>query len=596
MSGLLGDILTNSQALQNRSTSLRVIGTNIANVNNTSYARQTVQTSTVSGPGGVSYTFSRITSTRDSILDRQVTEETSQTGAADALAKLYGDIYSLSSESLNGSYGASLKTAQTEGSGITGGLTSFFNAWSAYAASPKGTGNANAVYTAAQELASRLNEADKGLTDLQKTENDKLDSTLKEANDLLSSIAQYNRQIVTMEARNPGSSSALKDERQAAMENLAKIVNYDSQTESNGTVTITLASGDSANPQTLVSGSNAGTLSVAKNAQGGYTGLQATYGSATQSFKASGGSLSVLDPKVTSAAIESVRSQLDAVAGQLIDSVNSIYYATKDGALDTPVENANPLLASIADYNEQIVAMEAEEPGSSTALQAERQTAMDSLAKIVKFDSQAQADGSVTITLATGDSANPQTLVSGATAGTLAARTNADGSFAGLEATFGGATKSLDLNVLNTSVTSGFTFFSGTDAGSIDLTLSSYSQLTAASADDASGGNSVALAMSKLAEKSFSTASGALISGTLTESAATIATDAATNYASASEASSAQSEVLDMVKNSRDTATGTSTDEEMSNLIREQHAFQASARILSTLDNLLDIVTTRLGS
>jgi flagellar hook-associated protein 1 FlgK len=595
MSGLLGDILSNSQALSNRSTSLRAIGTNIANVNNTAYSRQTVQTSTVSGPGGVSYTFSRITSTRDSILDRQVTEETSQNGAADALAKLYGDIYSLSSESLNGSYGASLATAQTEGSGVTGAFTSFFNAWSAYAASPKGTGNANAVYTAAQELASRLNEADKDLTNLQKTENDKLDSTVKEANDLLSSIAEFNKQIVTMEARNPGSSSALKDERQAAMESLAKIVNFDSSTEANGTVTISLASGDSTNPQTLVSGSNAGALSVAKNAQGNYTGLQATFGSATQSFTASGGSLSVLDPKVTSAAIESVRGQIDALAGQLIDSVNSIYYATKTDPLEPSVGDANDLLSSIADYNEQIAAMEAETPGSSTALQAERQSAMDSLAKIVKFNSQAETDGTVTLTLDTGDSANPQTLVSGATAGTLAAVTNTDGSFAGISATFGGATRTFGSDVLDSSVTKGFSFFSGTDAGSIDISLSSYSQLTAASADDVAGGNSVALAMSKLAEKSFSGASARIV-GTMTESAATIATDAATNYSSASEASNAQSEVLDMVKNSRDTATGTSTDEEMSNLIREQHAFQASARILSTLDNLLDIVTTRLGS
>jgi len=185
--------------------------------------------------------------------------------------------------------------------------------------------------------------------------------------------------------------------------------------------------------------------------------------------------------------------------------------------------------------------------------------------------------------------------VAGATAGTLSAETDTDGGCAELQATFDGTTKSFGMSVLDSSVTDGFTFYSGTDAGSIDLSLSSYSELTAASADDLSGGNSVALAMSKLAEESF-TSDSARVSGTLTEAAASIATDAATNYSSASEASDAQSEVLDMVKSGRDTATGTSTDEEMSNLIREQHAFQASARILSTLDSLLDIVTTRLGS
>jgi flagellar hook-associated protein FlgK len=174
---------------------------------------------------------------------------------------------------------------------------------------------------------------------------------------------------------------------------------------------------------------------------GGYTGLQATFGSTTQSFKASGGSLSVLDPTVTSAAIEAVRSQLDAVAGQLIDSVNSVYYATQDGALDTPVEKANELLSSIANFNEEIVAMEAETPGSSTALQAERQAAMDELAKILKFESTTETDGSGDDHPCSDAYATSQTLVSGATAAPFPRR-RIRRRFLGLKATFDGTTKS----------------------------------------------------------------------------------------------------------------------------------------------------------
>lgn len=471
MSGLLGEILSNAQALNNRTTSLSVIGTNIGNVNSSTYARQKVETSSYSGPGGVVYTASRIVSSRDSIVDRQVVEETSQSGSADELASLYQSLNNVMSESLNGSMGATLATAEANGTGITGGLSRFFNAWSSYAATPNSSAAAGSVYTAAEELANRLNSADSDLTSLQDSKNSELDADVTDANSLLSSIAESNRNIVTMEARNPGSSASMKDEREAAMEKLAKLVNFDSTTESDGSVTITLASGDSATPQTLVSRGTAGSISVTKDASGAYTGLSATFGAATQDFTPSGGALSVLNPPTVSAAIEEVRSQLNALAGQISTSVNSAYSAS----------------------------------GVSS-------------------------------------------------------------------------------------------FFSGTTAGTLSLAVSSGSAIRAASSSESTGGNSVALAVSALADTKYSTSSGALVNGTLSGAAADIATSVAEKYNSASDTSDAQTEVLSMVKGNRDNITGSSTDEEMSDLIREQHAFQASARVLSIVDSLLETVTTRLGA
>lgn len=476
MGGLIGGILTTSDTLTRQTTSLSVIGDNIANVNNSDYARKTTETSSFSGAGGAVYTSTEIVSSRDSIADRQVVEETYQAGSLQAEENLYNSLNNVMAESLNGSLGTSLDTAEADGTGITGGLSTFFNAWSAYAASPNSSGAQSEVYTSAEELADRLNSASTALDDVQESMNDSLDGDISEANDLLDKIATLNSEIVAMEARDSGSASSLVDERQAALEDLAQITNFDSTTEADGSLTLTLTSSDGTT-STLVSGGNAATLSVTTDATTGeYTGIASTYNGSTSAISPTGGSLSVLNPTVTSAAIQTVRDQLDALANQLITSVNAIY-------------------------------------------------------------SQSSADGTAA-------------------------------------------------------------FFTGTGAADIALSsdITSSKDITAGYATGAEGSNDLANDMAAILDTDYSTANGDLIDGSLTDDAAQIATDVAAKLSSASDASEQQNELLSMVTTSRDNISGTSTDEELSNLIVTQHAYQASSRVLSTINTLLDLVTTRLGS
>jgi flagellar hook-associated protein 1 FlgK len=479
MSNLLGEILTSSNSLSSQSAKLSVISNNISNVDNSSYARESVETSSISGPGGVVYSESTITSARDAILDRQVIEETSTASSLDETESLYDDLNTVMSESLNGSLGASLDTAVSEGTGITGGISSFLNAWSAYAASPNDSSAQSEVYSTAQELVQRLNDASEALDEVQADENAALEDDVDSANTLLQKIADLNTQILSAQNRNDSSASELEDEREAAMEDLAGYIDYDYTTESNGTVTITVASGaDSSGTTTLVSGGTAGSIGIVSDTDGDYTGLSVTGAGSTtsSSFTATGGSLSVLDPSVTSATIEGIRDQLDALANQIVTSVNSIY-------------------------------------------------------------SETSTDGTAT-------------------------------------------------------------FFTGTTAADIAISssITDSTDITAGSATEASGGNSVALEISDLLDKDYSTESGDYIDGTLTEDAAGIATDISSELETATDASDTQDEVLSSVTETRDNVSGVSTDEELSDLIRTQHAYQSSARVLSTINTLLEIVTTRLGS
>ena len=57
-----------------------------------------------------------------------------------------------------------------------------------------------------------------------------------------------------------------------------------------------------------------------------------------------------------------------------------------------------------------------------------------------------------------------------------------------------------------------------------------------------------------------------------------------------------QSALVTQLENRRESISGVSLDEEMSNLIRFQHAYQAGARIINTIDAMLDTIINRMGA
>jgi flagellar hook-associated protein 1 FlgK len=50
------------------------------------------------------------------------------------------------------------------------------------------------------------------------------------------------------------------------------------------------------------------------------------------------------------------------------------------------------------------------------------------------------------------------------------------------------------------------------------------------------------------------------------------------------------------LQNRKDSVSGVSVDEEMATLIREQHAFNAASRLITTADELIDTVINRMGA
>jgi len=68
------------------------------------------------------------------------------------------------------------------------------------------------------------------------------------------------------------------------------------------------------------------------------------------------------------------------------------------------------------------------------------------------------------------------------------------------------------------------------------------------------------------------------------------------NEVAQAQRSEATAQVLtDNLKDRRESVSGVSLDEEMTNIIRFQRAYQASARAMSTTDEMLDTLINRVG-
>ncbi|MDI1247722.1 MAG: flagellar hook-associated protein FlgK [Lacunisphaera sp.] len=294
-----------------------------------------------------------------------------------------------------------------------------------------------------------------------------------------------------------------------------------------------------------------------------------------------------------------------------------------DAQISGDVATVNGLLQDIAGLNAQIGRVETSNPGSAVDLRDQRQARLEELAAKVPIEVRPAPNGQVQVVMK--DAANVDVLLvdratvtgpvtftgTGLTAGAPAtALSFASGSIHGALAARDGAVQQLrsDLNRLarqlvtavnaayNPSATAGADFFqpAGTGAGTIQVSAG----LTAAglrAGSGAAGDNSIALAVAAVAHRAFSTAGGDILDGTLGGFYSGAVSNLGQALATANSHVDNQTGVEKLVRAQRDAVSGVSLDEEMADLVKYQRAFQASSRVFSVIDELLDNVVNRMG-
>ncbi len=324
MSGLFASLNDSVSALTAQSRALEIAGKNLANVNNPNYSRERVLLGsrgtimTPQGPESMGVTALTLQSLRDSLLDQQVTYETSITAGYTAQQSAYQRAEAGLGENVDGTQNSS-GTSSTSDTGVGAAVDDFFNAFQSLAASPTDSGQRQTLLQSASILTDRLQQADQRLSQVTSDLNSQINTNVSGSNNLIASIAKLNDQIFRLEINNPGSAVDLRDQRQADLEQLAANLPVTTQNTASGQLQL-VAKDTNGNSVILVDGATVnGTLA--------FDGTKITGGTSGATLALSAGaiqgSLTARD-----GGVQTLRDNLDQLSAQLVASVNAAYNPT----------------------------------------------------------------------------------------------------------------------------------------------------------------------------------------------------------------------------------------------------------------------------
>jgi flagellar hook-associated protein 1 len=282
---------------------------------------------------------------------------------------------------------------------------------------------------------------------------------------------------------------------------------------------------------------------------------------------------------------QTLASTFNAVSSQMqtVQSQAGQQYATLTGSNGQVAQDAQ----GIATLNSQIA--QATQAGiSPNTLLDQRDSLLDDLSSLAQISVSTGSSGAVTVNF--GDASSP--LVSGTTVTWPQTLTSAAGGQLGSLLNMSSSTgpvgqfaSALD-NVANQVVSSvnalqpSSPFFSGTTAGTIAVSATAASVQTSSSS---TSGADLAQSIAKLAN------------GPADQAYASFVAQVGSGVQAAQSTQNTQQAVLTAVSNQRQSVSGVSLDEEMTNLIQYQQAYQASARVMNAINSTLDTLINSVG-
>ncbi|HEV2454242.1 MAG TPA: flagellar hook-associated protein FlgK [Verrucomicrobiae bacterium] len=316
--------------------------------------------------------------------------------------------------------------------------------------------------------------------------------------------------------------------------------------------------------------------------------------------------------------LASALNQMNAGLSQEKTSLNT--------SLSNDVNSANQLLSGIASLNQQISAAEFG-GGNANDLLDEQQKDLNNLAQLTDISTTSGADGTVNVsidgqalvsgskvldTLQTYDAGNGSlqvqtatggvslTLTGGSMKGTIDAR---DGALATLQNSVNTLASSLITQVnsiysggYSLAGTTGASFFTGSDASDIAVNsalVNDPSSFQASGSATATGDNTIALELADLGGAPQSNLQNETFSNSFDQTVGTFGDSLQT----ANNQVSNQTAVTNMLTNQRSSISGVSVDQEMTNLLTFQQAYEASAELVSTINKMLgDTLAMKSGA
>ena len=636
-------------ALSANQTAIQTISHNIANVDTPGYSRQeavleeAAPTPSSIGLMGNGVTVQQIKSYLDQNIQNSISVQNSN----------------LQGQTVAGNYLTSIQCIFNEdNSNLSASITQFFNDWQTLSTDPTSTADKQTVASDGQSLSSAINGMYGDLTSLQTQANGDVNSAISDVNTTLTSIASLNQEIAQSQLGTSEANDYI-DQRNQLLQTLSGYMNITCVTGSNNMVTILTSSGkglvqgNTASQLTQVqnqqtgftdvglqgvsgnvvditgetSGGSLGALITARDTtiNGYISDLNGLARSITQNvnyFSQMGSGGTPDQAASTGTFFQPVTdgnyAKDMALSDQIVDSSGNIQTANITASSSTADPTDNDVALAIASLANDTVlggntVSSTSVASSSTALGISGNLAVNGVAVAVGAgDSLSDIEAAINgikgqtgvSASVTDSSAGYQLVLTAATAADHISVVNGD---------LGASSQSLLQTLSATSQSSTTTALNLTGdielgrGQSVTVSASDSLQTVVNNINDATGATGVTASISNN-ELALSNASGpiAVSTGTVTQ---TLGLSGATytDYEAGvvSKVGEAVKSATDLTTYSQNTMTslqgqqasesGVSVDEEMSNLIQYENAYQAAARLYTVASSLLDTLMNAVG-
>lgn len=540
MAGVSGIFNIGRSALFANKKSLEVTSQNIANINTPGYSRQEAVLSTTqpeNGQPGQVGTGVKITEVRrfvDRFIEQQINSGESNLGRFQTEEKLFRRIEGVLSD--------------TQGNGINQAFNDFFSALNDVSNNPEDTSARIALIEQSRGLAQRISATDQQFQDIRSGIDDEVVTTINDVNLLAGQISALNAEVKKAQFSGQNAND-LRDTRQGLINELAAKIDIQTVENSNGEITIFVGSG-----KALVEGELSGNLrGIASADNSGFVNV---------SFVSPGGTVNNINSNLVSGKLQGLVNLRDTVIPGFTDSLDQLVAGTIN-EINQVHSTGFGLDGSTGNNFFSPLSPSANGLSANTGSGVVSVTV--STAASLTLDSYDLTFSGGNATLTNRDSG---------TSSTVAYSDPTTITFEGLDVAISGSPAVGDLFQVSAHKGS---------AGTLSVLQTDPNRIAASSTSAGiPGNNNTALLLAAIQNKSITALSGT----TLQDSYSSLAGNIGAQSQTAQRSAALERSIKNQLSNLREEASGVSLDEEMSNIIKFQRAFEASSRIITMADEL----------
>lgn len=605
MSSTFGGLNIASRGLLAQQAALDTVGHNVSNANTDGYSRQrvnlgTTRTVDLYGSRGVNQVgtgvdIDSVTRARNSFVDKQMWAESSTLG--------YGTTMQSSLSKVEGVF-----NEPTSGTGLQTVLNQFWSAWQTLSTNASDSGARTAVRQRGVEVANAIQHAAEQLENMAVDVNSTLDIKVGNINQITSEIYGLNKQISTIETGGSDHANDLRDKRDLLVDQLSSLGNISVNEDQYGNYII------QSGGVTLVDKAGYTALTTEPSSKDPVYGYEvknvyvAPTGTApARPMNFTGGEIKgLIDSRdSTTSGVKGYLNNLDTISKFLLQDFNNVH---KEGYGTDNSTGNNFFGAPGTDYSSSSALADGKwltelgTKGVNTDLFTG--TGLNLIAAKTAAGSVTMSQSNVTMTQSntsggkatvavsgTYSSANSTTTITlkitsigtGGQVTGMSYSTDNGASYTPLVPTVSGSTYTFpDFTV------AGLTFTPGIATATANAANDTYTFTVPQG--NAAGDNATLLA-NQLKTATSSTLGGATLDSYYASTIGTLGVQSQ----DAQRTVDNQQSLVDQITTWREETSGVNMDEEMTNMIRFQKGYNAAARILTTMDEMLDKLINGTG-